>query len=292
VARWVDLLDPDVAAVRAACPASIHQGIVQRLGAPPDPTVRPSVLEVGDVLVATLVVPFVDRDRDKLFLQEVAIVASGDTVLTVRKTPPGGHPFDLTPVREALGDDPAPLHVVHVVADEVAEAFLDLLDALDDEIEELEDGIDTWPAERIRTRIQELRRDVLTIRRTLAPTRDGIRKLLDGRVELGDVPPSKFADVHDKLLHASEHLEYSRDLIASLRDYQQSMISTEQNEVVKRLTVIASLLLFPTFVVGVYGQNFDHMPELHWQLGYLFSWVVIALGTLAQLAAFRRLRWI
>jgi magnesium transporter len=61
---------------------------------------------------------------------------------------------------------------------------------------------------------------------------------------------------------------------------------------VKRLTVIASLLLFPTFVVGVYGQNFIHMPELHWRLGYLFSWAVIAFGTLAQLAAFRRLRWI
>jgi magnesium transporter len=213
-------------------------------------------------------------------------------VLTVRKTPSGCRAFDLEPVREALGDAPTPLHVVHAVADEVAEAFLDLLDAVDDETEELEDAIEEWPPERIRTRIADLRRDVLTIRRTLAPTRDGIRKLIDGRVHLGGAAQAKFADVYDKLLRASEHLEYSRDLIASLRDYQQSKITAEQNEVVKRLTVIASLLLFPTFVVGVYGQNFVHMPELQWRLGYLFSWGVIALGTLAQLAAFRRLRWI
>ena len=60
----------------------------------------------------------------------------------------------------------------------------------------------------------------------------------------------------------------------------------------KRLTVIASLLLFPTFLVGVYGQNFDHMPELHWRYGYAFSWAVIILTTIAQLAFFRRKRWI
>ena len=60
----------------------------------------------------------------------------------------------------------------------------------------------------------------------------------------------------------------------------------------KRLTVTASLLLFPTFWVGVYGQNFEHMPELGWRLGYLYSWGVIVVVTVLQLAAFRRLRWI
>ena len=293
MARWVDLLDPDAAAVRAALPSPLHPGIVARLGAAPDASMRPSIIEAEGVLVATLVVPFVDRDADALFLQEVAIVASADTVVTIRKTPAGCRAFDLGPVQETLGEEPSAVHVVHAVSDEVAEAFLDLLDALDDETEELEDAIDEWPAPRIRTRIAELRRDVLTIRRTLAPTRDAVRRLVDGRVgPVADVQEGKFAEVYDKLLRASEHLEYSRDLIASLRDYQQAKISAEQNEVVKRLTVIASLLLFPTFVVGVYGQNFDHMPELHWRLGYLFSWAVIALGTLAQLAAFRRLRWI
>ncbi len=101
-----------------------------------------------------------------------------------------------------------------------------------------------------------------------------------------------FTDVYDRLLRASEHLEFSRDLIAAMRDHQQSKIATEQNEVVKRLTVTASLLLFPTFWVGVYGQNFAHMPELDWKLGYLYSWGVIVVVTVLQLAAFRRLRWI
>jgi magnesium transporter len=84
----------------------------------------------------------------------------------------------------------------------------------------------------------------------------------------------------------------SRDLLAAVRDYHQSKVANDQNEVVKRLTAIASLLLFPTFWVGVYGQNFDDMPELHWRLGYLFSWAVIAVVTVAQLVLFRRKRWL
>ena len=80
-----------------------------------------------------------------------------------------------------------------------------------------------------------------------------------------------FADVYDKLLRAVDGLDFSRDLLASARDYQQAKIANDQNEVTKRLTVIASLLLVPTFIVGVYGQNFDHMPELHWRFGYAWQ---------------------
>ena len=88
------------------------------------------------------------------------------------------------------------------------------------------------------------------------------REVLPRDVELD------FADVYDKLLRALDGLDFSRDLLASARDYQQAKIANDQNEVTKRLTVIASLLLVPTFIVGVYGQNFDHMPELHWRFGY------------------------
>src|SRR6185369_12539441 len=101
-----------------------------------------------------------------------------------------------------------------------------------------------------------------------------------------------FADVYDKLLRAVDGLDFSRDLLASARDYQQAKIANDQNEVTKRLTVIASLLLVPTFIVGVYGQNFDHMPELHWRLGYAWSWVVIALVTVGQLVFYRWKKWI
>src|SRR5207253_3949198 len=101
-----------------------------------------------------------------------------------------------------------------------------------------------------------------------------------------------FGSAYDKLLRALDGLELSRDLLASVRDFQQSQISIDQNEVTKRLTVIASLLLVPTFIVGVYGQNFHHIPELSWSFGYWWSWAWILGTTVVQLAFFRWKRWI
>ena len=102
-----------------------------------------------------------------------------------------------------------------------------------------------------------------------------------------------FNSVYDKLLRAFDGLELSRDLIASVRDYLQAKIANDQNEVMKKLTVIASVLLLPTFIVGLYGQNFrHHFPELGWQWGYLWSWALIILTTVAQLWFFKRKKWI
>ena len=102
-----------------------------------------------------------------------------------------------------------------------------------------------------------------------------------------------FGDAFDKLLRAVDGLDLARDLLAGSRDYLQAKISNDQNEVMKTLTVIASLLLLPTFIVGLYGQNFiHHFPELHWQYGYLWSWALIIGTTFLQLWFFRRKKWI
>ncbi len=100
-----------------------------------------------------------------------------------------------------------------------------------------------------------------------------------------------FADSYDKLLRATDGLEITRDLLGGVRDFHQSTIANEQNEVMKRLTVISSVLLVPTFIVGMYGQNFLNMPELNWRFGYGFSWMLIVLSTVAQLAYYRWKRW-
>jgi len=170
--------------------------------------------------------------------------------------------------------------------------------AVPDVPDELEDHVEEWPAQRIRARLSDLRHDLLHIRRTLAPTRDAIRKIIDGRIELGDdrlFPRDvelHFADAYDKLLRASEALELARDLAAGVRDYSQAKIANDQNEVMKRLTVIASVLLVPTFIVGLYGQNFHHIPELGWSFGYWWAWAWIVATTIAQVIFFRWKRWI
>jgi magnesium transporter len=92
-------------------------------------------------------------------------------------------------------------------------------------------------------------------------------------------------------LRSSDALDLARDLLAGVRDYSQAKIANDQNEVMKRLTVIASLLLLPTFIVGLYGQNFVDIPELRWHLGYAYVWGLIVATTALQLWWFRRKRW-
>jgi magnesium transporter len=286
--RWTDLLDPDEAAILEHAPADLHErALTQLAAAPREHGARPTIEDHDGYLFVVVLLPVADREQDRVFLQEVDVVATKREALLVRKTPPGDRPY---PAPEPAAQDPE--DIVYRVVEDAAEAFLDLVDDLDGEIGELEDNVELWPHERVRARISDLRRDVLSIRKTLAPTREAVRHVADGRVGFDRDARIRFADVHDKLLRASDGLEYARELIASVRDYHQARIASEQNETAKKLAVIAALLLVPTFIVGVYGQNFDHMPELGWRLGYAFSWGLILASVAGLLAAFRWRRWI
>jgi magnesium transporter len=301
--RWIDLLDPTQEELVRVAPPELHGTALEQLLDPAehDDEPRPSLESHGSYIFGVLLVPVVVADEDRVFYQEIDITLTRDTIITVTKTPKGERPFDMGPVHSSC-PNPEQLstgQIAYRLVDEVAEGFLDLVDALDEEVDELEDHVEEWPAERLRARLSTLRHDLLHVRRTLAPTRDAVRKVIDNRVELDgetelfdhDLELS-FADAYDKLLRASDGLELARDLAAGVRDYLQAKVSNDQNEVMKRLTVIASLLLVPTFIVGLYGQNFHKIPEISWAFGYWWSWGWIIATTLGQLAFFRWKKWI
>jgi magnesium transporter len=303
MAEWVDLLDPDEKALHDALPREIHELAREQLLKPAihDDEPRPRLEGHDHYVFGVFLVPICIREEDLIFYQEVDVVATREKLVTVRKTPELGHPFDPTPAQETVRASHITRagEMLYRIVDLIAEYFLDLVDAINDEIDELEDGIESWPANQVRTRISQLRHDLLHVRRTVAPTRDAIRRVVDRRIDVGEGPEVlprdielDFADVYDKLLRAVDGLDLSRDLVASARDYQQAKIANDQNEVTKRLTVIASVLLVPTFIVGLYGQNFRHIPELAWGFGYWWSWGWIILTTILQLAFYRWLGWI
>jgi magnesium transporter len=305
LAEWIDLLDPSEAALRKAISHEVHDRALEHLLRPTrhDDEPRPRLEGHDQYVFGVFLVPICVREEDRVFYQEVDVIATREQLVTVRKTPEEGHPFDLSAAQESVAKEPeAPVGLmVYRLVDLIAEYFLDLVDAIDDEIDELEDGIEQWPATQIRTRISALRHDLLHVRRTVAPTRDAVRRVVDRRIDIGEGPGGEllpreieldFADVYDKLLRAVDGLDLSRDLLSSARDYHQAKIANDQNEVTKALTVIASVLLVPTFIVGLYGQNFRHIPELAWGFGYWWSWTLIILTTIAQLIFFRWLGWI
>jgi magnesium transporter len=305
---WTDLLDPDEDELRRLLPKDVRTEAMRQLLRPSGTGgyVRPTIRGHGTYVFGVLVAAVAVREEDRIFYQEIDFVLTHRRIVTVRKTPPGDKPYDPAQVREvceAHRGEVAPGTIAYYLLDDIAERYIDFLDDVHDEIDELEEHVDDWPQDRTRKRISELRHDLLHIRKTLAPTRDAVREVVDGRVDLQgralftrEVFPrevkQQFGPVYDKLLRAAEAIDYARELLTAVRDYQQSRISMDQNEVTKRLTAIAAIVLVPTFIVGLYGQNFDNIPELKWGFGYWWSWVLILGVTVVQFIYFRRKQWL
>ena len=241
MAEWIDLIDPSEDELRANLPVEIQESALHRLLRPAgDDQPRPTVQSHGDYIFGIFLVAIPAPDEDRVFYQEVDVVLTHDTLLTVSKTPTGEHPYDPRPVRESCAPDEKPGMMFYRLVDDIAEHYLTLVDELDDEIAELEDRVEATPAELTRSRVSDLRHDLLRIARTLAPTRDAVRRIVDNAIELRgrrEVFPHDveiaFENAYDKLLRAVDGLALSRDLLAGVRDYLQAKVSNDQNDVIK-----------------------------------------------------------
>ena len=190
-----------------------------------------------------------------------------------------------------------PDFLAYRVLDAVVDEYFSLVDEVETDIERVEDevvgatGIDTLED------INSLRRELLAIRRLLWPTRDALATVARGDVDVvSDDHEKYFRDIHDHVVQVVELVETYRDLVAGTRDIYLNSLSMSTNEVMKRLTVVATIILPLTFVVGVYGMNFENsaynMPELQWTFGY----PAVMLGMLGVTAVlvgyFRREGWL
>jgi Mg2+ and Co2+ transporter CorA len=297
--RWLDLVDPTREEVLDSLQVHVDPEVVEALSARPGSGREPRPVVEGHgayafgVLMAAHPVP----EEDRIAYHEVDLVATPDALLTVRKTATDGAVFDPARLHPAV-DEGAPVGVlVHRLIDEVADSYLGALDAVYGEIDELEDAIDVWSPRRVRERISDLRHELLHGRKTASATRAAVRRILDGRIEVGDhalFPPvveRLFAETYETLVRVTEELDIARDLLAGVRDHHQSKVVEGQGEVAKKLTVIASLVLVPSLIVGYYGQNFESaFDENYWSIGV--SSGLILVSTVVQLALFRWRRWI
>jgi magnesium transporter len=297
-ARWIDLLDPTREELLTALPEDVDPDVLDVLAAPAgDERPRPLLEGYGTYVLGIFLHAQPVSDQDRIVYREVGVVATPELVVTVRKTPRNEHPWDPGPLETPAAEGASAGELVFRVVDDVAESFVDVVDAADAEIDELEDRIDVWPSELVRRRLGGLRHDLLHARRTVGATRAAVRRVVDKRLDIGDEllfpdPIERmFADTYETLFRAGEELDVARDLLSSSRDYHQSVIAERQNDIVKTLTVIASLVLVPSLIVGFYGQNFaGQFREDYWTIGV--STGLIVASTVLQLVLFRWRRWI
>ena len=299
-ATWIDLLDPTREELRAKAPRDLEETAIERLLAPPEheDEPRPTLQGHGDYVFG-------------VFL--IASPCPRTTASTTRRSTWSSRTTRCSPcarrrrrqaglrrrrrAEDGKPDDSAGL-LAYRLLDEIAERYLDLVDALDDEIDELEDKVeDAAGGEHPRPHLDAPTRPAAypadaqpDARRCASRDRRDASRSTGPEVFPREVEVA-FNAAYDKFLRASDGLDLARDLLAGVRDYSQAKIANDQNEVMKLLTVIASLVLLPTFIVGLYGQNFVDIPELRWHFGYAFSWGVIIVTTLVQLWYYRRKRW-
>jgi magnesium transporter len=252
-------------------------------------------LEVFDgmVFIVLKTARYVDSEEVVEF-GEILIFLGEDYILTVRHRKASA----LKPVRDALESDPERLQhgpgaVLHAIVDRVVDDYAPALQGLGVDIEEVENEVFSHDRTNPAERIYRLKREVLEFNRAAAPLVEPIDRLAKGHYGL--VHPevrAYFRDVNDHLIRVDEQLESYRDLLTSVLQANLAQITVRQNDDVRRISAIVAIVAVPTMIAGIYGMNFEHMPELTWTFGYpLVLAVMLALCALLY-RFFRRAGWL
>jgi magnesium transporter len=252
-------------------------------------------LEVYDgmVFIVLKTARYVDREEVVQF-GEILIFLGEDYILTVRH----GEASALAQVREALESDPellkhGPGAVLHAIVDRVVDDYAPALEGLGVDIEEVENEVFSGRRSNPAERIYRLKREVLEFNRAAAPLVEPIDRLAKGHYEL--VHPevrAYFRDVNDHLIRVHEQLDSYRDLLTSVLQANLAQITVRQNDDVRRISAIVAIVAVPTMIAGIYGMNFEHMPELGWSFGYPLVLAVMLMLCAVLYRFFRRAGWL
>ncbi|MFG3253880.1 magnesium and cobalt transport protein CorA [Streptomyces sp. NPDC048172] len=231
---------------------------------------------------------------------EITVFAGADFVITVRHGPHGS----LGPLRETLERDTeqlaqGPAAVLHAIADHVVDDYLDVVDSFQDDIDLLESEVFSPNEEDARIgevdtgRIYQLKRELLELKRAVGPLARPLEALSGQPNRLIDAEIRKyFRDVHDHLTRAVEQIAAFDALLDSILQANLAQVTAAQNEGMRKVSAWVAIVAVPTMVCGIYGMNFDHMPELHWPFMYPVVLVTIVLTCVLMYRAFRRNGWL
>jgi magnesium transporter len=204
---------------------------------------------------------------------------------------------DLSEVRQRLEADPellrrGPEAILHAIMDQVVDDYGPVADGLENDIEEIEAQVFGGSAD-VSRRVYELSREVIQFQRAADPLNEVLGALMrDETIEVDTEVGRYLRDVQDHAQHVSERLSGYRDLLQSILSVNLTLVSLSQNEQVKKISGWAAILFAPTLIGTVYGMNFDHMPELHWTLGYPFALTLMVLTSFILYFAFKRRGWL
>jgi magnesium transporter len=288
---WVALKDPDPAELRAMQEEfGLHELAVEDAQHGHQ---RPKIEEYEGALFVVL--HLTELQNDDLSVGEVAIFAGTQFVLSVRSRAERG----FTDVRARCEREPELLrhgagYVLYALMDAVVDRYFPILEDIESAIEDIEDRIFADPPAREHIEaLYSAKRKLMTLKHATEPLLEAVAKLFGGRVpQLCLALQDYFRDVYDHLLRLNQAIDSSRDMVNTGISVTISLISIQENTVTKRLAAYGALVAVPTLIAGVYGMNFQNMPELNWFWGYPLALLLMAGIDGYLFYRFRHARWL
>jgi len=262
---------------------------------------RPKLDDYGEQIFVVMAHPVIDSDFGSLQMQQLSIFVGRDFIVSFH--PGATDPF--APIRNRLRDrvgrirERGPDYLLYALLDLVIDEGFPILEVLGDEIEQLEELLLDSPTREILPQLHHIKRTMLVLRRMLWPQREVLNSLV--RDESGLIAEQNqvyYRDCYDHTIQIMDLIETYRDMVSGLLDIYLSSVSYRLNEIMQILTMIATIFIPLTFIVGVYGMNFDvaespwAMPELRWYFGYPLVWLVMIAVVVGLLVYFKRKKWL
>lgn len=256
---------------------------------------RPKIEDHGDYIFATLKMLYPDESDSMILYEQVSLVLGENYVITFQEG--GRDVFD--PIRErirtsrgrirSLGSD----YLAYSLLDAIVDQYYVVLEKMGEHLEETEEQLVSDPTSDTLRSINSLKTEMLFLRRSVWPLRDVIAFLERGDSRfLNEATSLYFKDVYDHTIQVIDTVELYRDIISGMIDIYLSSLSNRMNEVMKVLTTFATIFIPLTFIVGIYGMNFEYMPELKWMWGYPVLWVFMVSVVASMVFYFRKRRWL
>lgn len=255
---------------------------------------RPKIEEYGDCIFAVMHTMELVDDGE-LATGEVDVFVGPSYVLSVRKRAKQG----FSNVRERCEREPelmkeGPGYVLYALMDTVVDRYFPVIDYLEEELEKVEERIfEADPARENIEALYALKRKLMMLRHAVGPLHEATGKLYGGRVPaIVAGTQDYFRDIYDHLFRINQTIDSLREMLTTAVSVNLSLITVHENETMKQLAAYAALLAIPTMIAGIYGMNFDFMPELRWTYGYPATLGVIALIDTYLLYRFKKAGWI
>lgn len=242
---------------------------------------RPKLERYGDSVFLVLKTLWYVDETDAVETGEIALFLGRDFVVSVRHgTGNELHTarLELEASRKLLGHGPG--GVLYAVLDRVVDEYLQVVDELVVDVDEVEASVFSQERTNDATRIYVLKRELGEVRRAVMPLREPVTRLAAGTVSgVPDGAAPFFRDVSDHLARAAETVDGLDNLLSTAFDAHLAQISVQQNDDMRKISAGAALIVVPTLIAGIYGMNFEHMPELGWTFGYPFA--LLLMGSVA-----------